>query len=162
MRLNEKLVKPHTASQLFERIHWRNKEEGDFVDNKSRIVYETYDNEINEKYGSNASSHPKIDIEAWCEAGQGPCTCGRLYGIGLHRPILHKVGISNLCDGVQADFSILQEEFRGACEKIDQLTRENDELIRKMEDGRLQEERKRIEFEQTILQMLGERNGLRD
>ncbi|CAI9769391.1 unnamed protein product [Fraxinus pennsylvanica] len=45
---HEKLGKPPTASQLFERIHRRNKGEGDFVDNKSRIVYETYDNAINE------------------------------------------------------------------------------------------------------------------
>ncbi|CAI9775236.1 unnamed protein product [Fraxinus pennsylvanica] len=66
LRLHEKLGKPPTASQLFERIHRRNKGEGDFVDNKSRIFYETDDNAINEKYGSNASSHPEIDIEAWC------------------------------------------------------------------------------------------------
>jgi hypothetical protein len=36
------------------------------------------------------------------------------------------------------------------------------DYYKKMEDSRREEEKKRIEFEQTILRMLGERNGLKD
>ncbi|XP_022860991.1 uncharacterized protein LOC111381444 [Olea europaea var. sylvestris] len=94
------------------------------------MVYEKYENAIHDKYGSNVSSQPEIDIEAWCEASQGPSKGGRLYGLGIHHRKLHKVGISSSYDG-QADIINLQEELRDACEKIDQLTRENSELLQK-------------------------------
>ncbi|CAA3020177.1 Hypothetical predicted protein [Olea europaea subsp. europaea] len=99
LRLYEKLGKPPTAAQLFERVHRQKKGEGDFVDNKSQMVYEKYENVIHDKYGSNVSSQPEIDIEAWCEASQGPSKGGRLYGLGIHYPRLHKVGISSPYDG---------------------------------------------------------------
>ncbi|KAL2526951.1 Uncharacterized protein Adt_12005 [Abeliophyllum distichum] len=132
LKLHEKLGKSPTASQLFECVHRRKKGEGNFVDNKSRIVYEKYNLSIDEKYGLDMSTQPKFDIHAWCEATEG----------------LEE----------NASFITLQEEFRSACNKIDDLTRENNELLQKMEDGRREEVKKRIEFEQTILRMLGERN----
>ncbi|KAL2489014.1 Uncharacterized protein Fot_42306 [Forsythia ovata] len=91
---------------------------------------------------------------------------GHVYGLGLRRPVLDKVGTSNGSSFVPLDGNValitLQEEFRGACEKINELTRKNNELIQKMEDGQREEEKKRIEFKQTILQMFGKRSRSSD
>ncbi|KAL2488953.1 Uncharacterized protein Fot_42245 [Forsythia ovata] len=112
------------------------------------------------------SSQPDFDIHAWCEASQDFGKGGHVYGLGLRRPVLDKVGTSNGSSFVPLDGNValitLQEEFRGACEKINELTRENNELIQKMEDGRREEEKKRIEFKQTILQMFGKRSRSSD
>ncbi|KAL2558571.1 Uncharacterized protein Fot_03310 [Forsythia ovata] len=149
LKLHEKLGKSLAASQLFERVHKRKKGEENFVDNKSKIVC------------FKVSSQPDFDIYAWCEASQGLGKGGRMYGLGICRPVLDKVGTSSGSPFVPLDGNValitLQEEFCGACEKIDDLTRENSELIRKMEDGRREEKKKSIEFKQTILRMLGQR-----
>ncbi|KAL2488543.1 uncharacterized protein Fot_41835 [Forsythia ovata] len=112
------------------------------------------------------STQLEFDIHTWCEASQGLGKGGRVYEVGICRPILDKVGTSFCSSFVPLDENAslitLQEEFRSACDKKDDLTWENNELLQKMEDGRREEEKKRIEFEQTILRMLEERNRSSD
>ncbi|KAL2501368.1 hypothetical protein Fot_35216 [Forsythia ovata] len=89
-----------------------------------------------------------------------------MYGLGICRPVTDKVGTSFGSPFVPLDGNAslitLQEEVRGACDKIYDLTWKNNELLQKMEDGRFEKENKHIEFEQTILWMLGEMNRSSD
>ncbi|KAL2464601.1 uncharacterized protein Fot_52557 [Forsythia ovata] len=108
------------------------------------------------------STQPEFDIHAWCEASQGLGNGGGVYGLGICRPVLDKVCTSFCSSFVPLDENAslitLQEEFRSACDKIDDLTQKNNELLQKIEDGRRVEEKKRIEFDPTILRMLEEKN----
>ncbi|KAL2533363.1 Uncharacterized protein Adt_06714 [Abeliophyllum distichum] len=108
------------------------------------------------------STQPEVDIHAWCEACQCLGKGGCVYGLGICRPVLDKV-VTSFCSSFvplyeNASLITLQEEFRSACDKIDDLTRGNNELLEKIEDGKREEEKKHIEFEQTILRMLEERS----
>ncbi|XP_039138783.1 GPN-loop GTPase 3-like [Dioscorea cayenensis subsp. rotundata] len=54
-----------TYAEVFNRTHKGDKGRGDYVDNKSKSVSESYTSSISQKYGVDESSHPEFDPQAW-------------------------------------------------------------------------------------------------
>ncbi|CAA2984334.1 Hypothetical predicted protein, partial [Olea europaea subsp. europaea] len=110
--------------------------------------YEKYELSMELEHGLELLSQPDINIELWCEATQGPSKGGHLYGLGTSLSASSTSSRSKFIPSMEYDDGdvSLKQQLHNACEKIDELTKERDDIHREIEEVRWE----RIEFEKQM------------
>ncbi|KAL2475074.1 Uncharacterized protein Adt_35810 [Abeliophyllum distichum] len=154
--------RPMSQLELFSHVHKTNHGLGDFIDKKSKRVYDKYKSSIEFKYGTDRDNQPEFDPDSWINAVNGPSK-GRIYGFGPRQPVSHVLGTpasprrSILAHDIMSneDVNKLKSELASARNTIE----ENNERIANL-TVRLErvEKNHNVELRDTVRNMLRELN----
>ncbi|KAL2532592.1 putative transposase-like protein [Abeliophyllum distichum] len=161
-RLEKDMDRPMSQLELFSHVHKTNHGLGDFIDKKSKRVYDKYKSSIEFKYGTDRDNQPEFDPDSWINAVNGPSK-GRIYGFGPRQPVSHVLGTpasprrSILAHDIMSneDVNKLKSELASARNTIE----ENNERIANL-TVRLErvEKNHNVELRDTVRNMLRELN----
>ncbi|CAA2997867.1 Hypothetical predicted protein [Olea europaea subsp. europaea] len=150
--------RPMSQLEFFSHVHKKNHELGDFVDKKSKRVYDTYKASIESKYGTIRDYQPEFDPNSWMDAVNGPSK-GRIYGIGPREPASHILGTpTSPRHSILAhdeEVNNLKLELASAQNTIEENNERIDDLTLRLERV---ERNHRVEMQETVRSMLRELN----